>query len=133
MSYTIQLLRWNWYLFVPFLLVFAPLLLRECLKREREDTVEGGLLKACLPVVPLTLIGMVLFIAAGLAAGRMQGRLLMILAQTVAVGLSVLAGYRLAGLAALKKKKRIAAVMLMLLLYIVWTVLFICIGSGMTT
>ena len=133
MSYTIQLLRWNWYLFVPFLLVFAPLLLTECLKREREDAGEGGLLKTCLLLVPLTLVGMVLFIAAGIAAGRLQGRFLAAITQTVAVGLSVLAGYRLGGLAALKKKKRIAAVMLMLLLYIVWTVLFIYIGSGMTT
>ena len=35
MNYTIQLLLWNWYLFVSFLLVFVPLLVAESLMRER--------------------------------------------------------------------------------------------------
>lgn len=133
MNDSIQLLLWNWTLFVPFLLVFVPLLVVECLKRERENAGERGLLKTGLLLIPLTLVGMVLFFAAGMAAGRLQSQLLLILAQTVPVGLSALAEYKLAGLFALKKKKRILAALLMFLLYMAETVLLIWIGSGMTT
>ena len=133
MNYTIQLLLWNWYLFVPFLLVFVPLLVAESLMRERENAAESGLLKTALLLIPLTLIGMVLFFAAGMAAGRLHGVLPMILAQTVPVGLSALAEYRLAGRFALKKTKRILAALLMLLLYLAETALSISIGNGMTT
>ncbi|MBP0974230.1 MAG: hypothetical protein J5851_10030 [Oscillospiraceae bacterium] len=98
-----------------------------------ENAAESGLLKTALLLIPLTLIGMVLFFAAGMAAGRLHGVLPMILAQTVPVGLSALVEYRLAGRFALKKTKRILAALLMLLLYIAETVLLIWFGSGMTT
>lgn len=133
MSYTMQLLLLNWSLFIPFLLIFVPLLVVECLKRERENVGQSGLLKTGLLLIPLTLVGMVLFIAAGIAAYRLHSQLLMILVQTVVVGLSALAEYRLAGRFALTKKKRILAALLMLLLYLAETALSISIGSGMTT
>ena len=133
MNYTIQLLQWNWHLFIPFLLVFLPLLAAECIKREHENTGESGLLKICLQLVPLTLVGMVLFFVSGMATGRLNSKPLMILAQTIAVGLSVLAEYKLAGFSSLKKNKRIFALLLMFVLYMIETVQLICIVSGMTT
>ena len=132
MNYTIQLLLWNWRLFIPFLLVFLPLLIAECLKQEQENEEISGLLKICLLLVPLTLVGMVLFFVSGMATSRLHS-MLPILVQTVAVGLSVFAGYKFAGVSRLKKKKRILAVIFMFFLYIIETVLFIYIASGMTT
>ena len=90
-------------------------------------------MKTALLLIPLTLVGMVLFFAAGMAAGRLHSQILMILAQTVPVELSALVEYKLAGRFALKKKKRILAALLMLLLYLAETALYIYIGSGMTT
>lgn len=137
MNYTIQLLLWNWKLFIPFLLVFVPLLVIECVKQERENASKGGLLKTGLLIVPLTLVGMVLFVGAGILVYRMMGtsssELPLILAQIVVVGLSALVEYKITGTFALNKKKRIHAVLLMFLLYMVELVLFIYIGSGMTT
>ena len=133
MNYTIQLLKWNRHLFIPFLLVFLPLIIAECLKREQENAEKSGLLKIGLLLVPLTLVGMVLFFVSGMAAGRLHSELFTILAQTVVVGLSVLAEYKFADVSSITKKKRILAVFLMFLLYLIGTVLFIYIASGMTT
>ena len=137
MNYTIQLLLWNWKLFIPFLLVFTPLLVIECVKQERGNASKGGLLKTGLLLVPLTIVSMVLFIGAGILVYRMMGtsssELPLLLAQIVVVGLSALVEHKIAGTFALNKKKRILAVMLIFLLYMVELVLFIDIGSGMTT
>lgn len=124
-------------MFVPFLLVFIPLLVIECVKQEREHASKSGLLKIGLLLVPLTIVGMALFIGDGILVYSMMGtsssELPLILAQIVVVGLSALVEYKIAGTFAINKKKRILAVLLMFLMYMVELFLFIDIGSGMTT